>query len=133
MRRMNGLKRVLAGAVALLAGAVQAGVDDLTVMALGPLDGRAVVKTADGKMLVLKTGDAVPDSRAIVKQILTNRLVVEETIAGSPPRQQTVWIHKASGGKSRVQRLDGQGPGRQVVPLKVMQGYPPEPDTNKAK
>jgi len=106
--------------VALLAGLVwgsqaSAALEDLTVMALGALDGRAVVKTADGKMQVLKLGDAVPDSKAVVKQVLTDRLVVEDVIDGKPPRRETVWLYKAKGGKSRIQRLDAQGPAKPVI------------------
>jgi len=44
--------------------------DDITIMALGALDGRAVVKTSDGKMQVLKLGDTIPGTTAIVTQIL---------------------------------------------------------------
>ena len=54
--------------------------ESLTVMALAPLDGRTGVKTADGKMQVLKIGDTIPGTQATVKQVLTDRLVVEEAI-----------------------------------------------------
>lgn len=108
------------GTLALLAGLGWAGqasaaLEDLTVMALGALDGRAVVKTTNGKMQVLKLGDAVPDSKAVVKQVLTDRLVVEDVIEGKPPRRETVWLYKAKGGKSRIQRLDTQGPAKTVI------------------
>ena len=59
---------------------VYASVDDITVIALGALDGRAVVKTTDGKMKVLKVGDEVPGSTAILKQILNDHLVVAEVV-----------------------------------------------------
>lgn len=88
--------------------------EDLTVMALGPLDGRAVVKLPDGKMQVLKLGDTIPDTKATVQQVLTDKLVVEETIEkeGKPKVKQTVWILKPTkvGEKSLVQRLDREGP-----------------------
>lgn len=93
--------------------------EDLNVMALGPVDGRAVVKTADGKMQVLKIGDSVPGTKAVVTQVLTDKLVVEETIEkkDEPPVKQTVWIYKAAkaGEKSQIQRLDRQGPPKAVV------------------
>ena len=86
--------------------------EQLTVMALGPLDGRAVVKLPNGKMKVLKIGETIPGTQATVQQVLSDKLVVEEIIKkkGSPPVKQTVWIHKASkpGAPSRVQRLDRQ-------------------------
>lgn len=111
------------GLLALLMGVLPAFADtrleDLNVIALGPVDGRAVVKTTDGKMLVLKIGDSVPGTKAVVTQVLTDKLVVEETIEkkDEPPVKQTVWIYKATkaGEKSQIQRLDRQGPPQAVV------------------
>mgnify|MGYP001558690571 CR=1 FL=1 len=116
------------GLLALLTGALPVWADtrleDLNVMALGPVDGRAVVKTADGKMLVLKIGDSVPGTKAVVTQVLTDKLVVEETIEkkDEPPVKQTVWIYKATkaGEKSQVQRLDRQGPPKAVLEKPVL-------------
>lgn len=88
--------------------------ESVSVIALGPLDGRAVVKTADGKMQVLKLGDTIPGTKAIVTQVLTDKLVVEETIErqGQAPKVQTVWIMKPkkAGEKSTVQRLEREAP-----------------------
>lgn len=90
-----------------------ASLEDVTVMALGPVDGRAVVKTPDGKMQVLKLGDTVPGTQAVVTQVLTDKLVVEETLEkGGQTSKQTVWISKPkkAGEKPQVQRLDREGP-----------------------
>lgn len=95
-----------------------AALEDLSVMALGPLDGRAVIKTADGKMQVIKIGDTVPGTAAVVTQVLTDKLVVEETVTqGGQAATQTVWISKPSkpGEKSTVQRLDRDGPPKPVL------------------
>ena len=103
------------GALAFVSAIDAATLEELNVMALGPLDGRAVVKSADGKMQVLKIGDTIPGTQATVKQVLTDRLVVEETIdKDGRTVKQTVWIYKPTkpGGKSRVQRLDREGPPR---------------------
>ncbi len=102
--------------------ASQAGLDDITVMALGPVDGRAVIKTADGKMQVLKVGDKVQGTKAIVKQVLTDRLVVTDLVDSKPPIEQDVWIYKPSkpGEKSRIQRLDRNGPSKQAMKVEVM-------------
>lgn len=92
--------------------------DDVTVMALGALDGRAVVKTADGKMQVLRLGDKIAGTNAIVSQILTDKLVVEETIlrTGEEPKRQTVWISKPAkpGEKSTIQRMSADAPSQQI-------------------
>jgi hypothetical protein len=94
--------------------------ESITVMAVGPSDGRAVVTLPDGKMQVLKVGDTVPGTQAIVIQVLPDKLVVEETIekAGSAPVKQMVWIYKPGkpGEKSRIQRLDRVGPDREMHP-----------------
>lgn len=85
---------------------VSADLSSLKVIALGAMDGRAVVISDDGKMHVLGVGDAVPGSQARVKQVLIDRLVVEEPLNTTPSQTETVWIYKSEGGKSRIQRLN---------------------------
>lgn len=114
MFKMNKIVNLVLGSFVLLMSAPTfAALEDINVMALGSLDGRAVVKTKDGKMKVLKVGDTVPNSKAIVKQILNDRLVVEEKVGkkGSETKE-VVWIYKPSkaGGKSRIQRLSKKVP-----------------------
>lgn len=104
------------GLVCLLVSSLahaDARLEDFSVMASGPLDGRAVVKSADGKMTVLKVGDKLPGTEATLIQVLADKLVVEEMVGkpGKPKVQQTAWLLK--GGKSApgsVQRFDSQGP-----------------------
>ena len=102
----------------LFASVTFAALEDITIMALGPLDGRAVVKTAQGKMQVLKVGDNVPGSQAVVKQVLTDRLVVEAKDESQPGRKITVWIYKPKkpGAKSRIQRLNKTPPEEEKSP-----------------
>lgn len=112
---VKSVRRLAAFGLLFIAGHVAAGnLEAVTVLALGPMDGRAVVKLPDGKMQVLTLGDTVSGTGAVVMQVLPDKLVVEETIekAGEPPIKQTVWIFKPSkvGEKSQVQRLDRQGP-----------------------
>jgi hypothetical protein len=99
-----------------LAKAEPTKLESITVMAVGPSDGRAVVTLPDGKMQVLKIGDTVPGTQAIVMQVLPDKLVVEETIEKSDnaPVKQMVWIYKPGkpGEKSRIQRLDQVGPDK---------------------
>jgi len=86
-------------------------------MALGALDGRAVVKTADGKMHVLKLGSSIPGTKAVVTQILGDKLVVEDSIDPNSEVKQTVWISKSSdsSGKAIVQRLNTEAPAQTAV------------------
>ena len=103
--------------------------DDLTVLARGALDGRAVVKTADGKMHVLKVGDAIPGTGATIRQVHTDKRVVEEkvTAEGALPAPQTVWVHKPAkpGEKSQVQRMSSQAPAPQVIQQETSQFVDP--------
>lgn len=86
-----------------------ADLDALVVRALGPVDGRAVVSTADGRMHVLHVGDTVPGTRAVVRQVLSDRLVVE--IPGNEgARPATAWIYRAHDGESRLRRMSRERP-----------------------
>ncbi len=99
---------MLLSLIAALPFMAHASVDDITVIALGALEGRAVVKTTDGKMKILKVGDEIPGSTATVKQILNDHLVVAEIIKQKNRKvEQMIWIYKPkkSGGKSLVKRL----------------------------
>ena len=111
--------------------------ENLTIMAVGPMDGRAVVNGADGKLSVLKLGDTLPGTNAKLTQVLADKLVVEETVGkkGQPPVKQTAWIFKASkpGAKTRVQRFDTQGPPPKIQKLKVAKSAKPvKSKTHKA-
>ncbi|GMR16674.1 MAG: hypothetical protein BMS9Abin31_1036 [Gammaproteobacteria bacterium] len=110
---MKILLHIFALSLLVFSMPVFAALEDITIMALGSLDGRAVVKTKDGKMKVLKVGDKVPTSTAVVKQILNDRLVVEEvTTTNGKKQKQTVlmYVPTTAGGKSRLQRLNQSGP-----------------------
>ena len=122
------LAAVLSSGVGLAAESSM--LDDVTVMALGALEGRAVVKTADGKMQVLRLGDKIAGTNAIVSQILTDKLVVEETLLreGEEPKRQTVWISKPAkpGEKSTIQRMSADAPAQQISVQTVMQPAAPK-------
>ena len=112
--RMRVLPALFALVPLLAWGAGATRLEDLTVMALGAVDGRAVLKSTDGKMQVLKTGDEIPGTQAVITQVLPDRLIVEETVVGPDKKQrkQVVWISKpgAPGGRSSVQRLEAEAP-----------------------
>ncbi|MCG7963062.1 MAG: hypothetical protein N0E54_10220 [Candidatus Thiodiazotropha taylori] len=92
--------------------ATAAELEDFSVLILGPMDGKAVLRLPDGKMQVVGNGQSLPGTQATVKQILKDRLVVEDLQAGDPPSVQTVWIYKAASPseKSRVKRLQKTHP-----------------------
>lgn len=120
---------ILTGVMAI-SGLHAAPLDDLTVMALGPLDGRAVIKTGDEKMHVLKIGDAIPGTQAVIQQVLTDKVVVEEAVENkdASAKRQAIWIFKPTkaGEKSRVQRFDSQGPPKPVIQAPVIKMITPD-------
>lgn len=80
----------------------------LSVLALGPADGRAVVQY-HGKMHVVHVGDKVPGTRAKVVQVLPGKLVAEQVVGSRKHRRRvTLWIFRASkpGAASRIERLN---------------------------
>jgi len=128
---------LLASIPLLTAAADTVRLEDLTVMALGALDGRVVLKGTDGKLQVVKVGDAIPGTRAVLAQVLTDKIVVKDAVVGSDKsvKTQTVWISKPSqpGGKSTVQRLDGEAPPPRMVEGKIAQPVAAQPVNAKAK
>lgn len=105
-----------------MAGAIS--LESITVVALGPVDGRAVIRHADGQMQVVKLGDEIAGTQAVVHQVLTDKLVLEQTVEGlgASRTRQTVWIYKPDkpGEGSRVQRLDRQKPPGAQIEMPVV-------------
>jgi len=97
--------------------------NEFSVLMLGPLDGKAVVKLPDGKMKVIGMSETLPGTQAVVKQILSDRLVVEERGSGNgnTSAAQTVWLYKVAnpGDKSRVQRLHRTPPPQDMPSITV--------------
>jgi hypothetical protein len=109
----NAGRFVVVAVLAALARPVfAADLDDYRVMALSPIDERAVVQSPDNRMTVVEPGDSIEGTRATVKQVLTDRLVLEEKVTRESGMEdiETVWVYKAAGGESKVQRLRRQPP-----------------------
>src|SRR5688572_27359148 len=67
--------------------------ESLGLMALSALDDRAIIKTSDNKLVVLKTGMTIPGTRAVITQILGDKIIVEDAVdATGAEHKQTVWI-----------------------------------------
>jgi hypothetical protein len=117
---------------ALPAGAAETrnAFEELAVLVLAPVEGRAVVQAADGEIHLLAPGDALPDLEARVVQILPDRLVVEEPPArrGAPPRRVWIYRERDAAGRTRVQVLDPEAPPQ--PPLQKPQ--PPAPVSPEA-
>jgi hypothetical protein len=111
------LKWAMACAIFLLfATSSEAGgeLERLAVVALAPMDGRAVIKLPGGEMQVVQPGDQLLGDVITVVQVLTDKLVVEERLnpSGTSALKRLAWVYQApvSGGYSRVVRLQQEAP-----------------------
>ncbi|MDH3599208.1 MAG: hypothetical protein OEU26_06160 [Candidatus Tectomicrobia bacterium] len=100
----------------------------LTVVALAPVDGRAVIKLPDGEMQVVQPGDQLLGDAITVVQVLTDKLVVEEHLnpRGTPALKRLAWVYQApvNGGYSHVVRLQQQAPVSPYAPLSAGRTIP---------
>lgn len=107
--------------------------ETLRLLALGVQDSRAVVMLPTRQLIILKPGDTVPGTQAVVKEILPTKLVLEE--AGGSVRQ-LVWLYKAQGNAaSRVERFGPEGNptwGVQAPKVIVIPGNTTNPASSEA-
>ncbi len=77
----------------------------IRVLALSQSDGRAVLAFPDGVMVTAQSGEAVPRTGAVLKQVLSEKLILEQ-VAPAGTGKQLIWMHKAQGAKpGRVERF----------------------------
>jgi len=87
--------------IALATGVALAGsLDKVQFIKIAPQDAKAVIKTADGKLQVIKAGDAIGET-VTVKEIAANRIMLEEKTDKGP---ETI-IVRMDNGKTRIERL----------------------------
>ena len=88
--------------------------DSVQFIKISSQDSKAVIKGPDGKLAVIKPGDAIGD-RVTVKEIAPGRIVLEEKTDKGP---ETV-IVLFENGKTRIERLRKRADSR---PLMVAPG-----------
>ncbi len=96
------------------------GLTNVQFLKIAPQDQKAIIKTPDGKLKVIKQGDAIGESAKVI-EIIEGRIVLEETTERGV---ETVIIHLENG-KQRIERLRKQGEG-QTMPV-----APQSPEHNK--
>ncbi len=99
----------------------------LEVLALAPVEGRAVVQLADERLRVVSAGDLLPAAVRVV-EVLPDRLVLEQAVAGADPRRLWVYEPERPGAASRVEVLESDLP-RPLIPEKKK--LPPEPPSEE--
>ncbi|MEE9561765.1 MAG: hypothetical protein V3W50_01715 [Thermoanaerobaculia bacterium] len=120
---MKWVSRVVA-VLFLLLLAVPSGGHELeayTLLSVAPVDGKAVIQLPEGELQVLALGETVPGTNSIIRQVLPDRLVLDETVVGDEADDttewRTVWLFKAQapGQKSRLQVLSRTAPDEPEV------------------
>ena len=79
-------------------------VDTIQVLKIAGQDERAVIKTPDGKMRIIKVGDPVGDHAKVI-EITTGRVVIEEKKA----KESETVIIRLENGKQHLERLKKAG------------------------
>jgi hypothetical protein len=100
----------------------------LTVLALAPVAGQAVVQGPDGSLHLVRLDDQLQGTNATLVQVLPDKLVLEERSPGTGqgPVQRLVWLYKAAqdGGPSRLVRLQRQVPASERSTMPMLQPVP---------
>jgi hypothetical protein len=99
------------------------------VLALSQSDSRAVLALPDKQMVVVKAGEPVPRTRAVLTQVMADKIVMDETSADGKSRQ-LVWMHKGQGATpGRIDRFATQAAPNLSAPAPVHQTHPLKPGT----
>ena len=79
--------------------------DTVELLALSQADGRAVFAFPDKQMVVVTVGDPVPRTRAVLTEVMPDKVALDEAgAAGAVP--QLVWMHKGQGAAAgRIERF----------------------------
>lgn len=95
----------------LLGGAAEEVLSDIDVLSLAAVDGRAVIRTPSGERKLVRVGERLPGTRATLRQVLEDRLVLEE-LSEETGERRTAWLYKVEtpGKKSRLILLERRPP-----------------------
>lgn len=87
--------------------AVAEPLENLALLALSPVDGQAVLQLPNHKMQVLKVGESIDGTRITLRQVLNDKAIFQEVVhQNQQDRIETVWLHKAQNGASRIERIN---------------------------
>jgi hypothetical protein len=109
--------------------------DTVAVLALSQGDNRAVLGLPDKQMVVVKSGDPVPRTRAVLTQVLGDKLVLDEKSVDGR-RHQLVWMYKGQGATpGRIERFATDAAATVVTPapLRAVVAVKPAPASRSAE
>ena len=99
-----------------------ASLESIQLLRISPSDERAVVKTPDGKLTLIKVGDTFGDHGGRVIEIAAGRIVIEEK--GGKGTEKI--IIRLEGDQQRIERIKKEG--ETPPPLLAPQMTPVDPD-----
>lgn len=96
------MNKLLVSVVAVLMPAVVSAtpLDKIQFIKISPQESKAVIKASDGKLQVVKLGDAIAENITI-KEIIPGRIILEE----KTERGMEAIIVRMDNGKTRIERL----------------------------
>lgn len=85
------------------------------LVALEPVAGHGVIRMPGGELKLLEEEDVLPGTEIVVEEVLEDRLVLLEELAGEPPRSRKMWwfVLEEGEGRSRLQVLDPLPPAEE--------------------
>jgi hypothetical protein len=83
-------------------------IETVQLLKISGSDERAVIKTPDGKLVVIKVGDVIGNQNGKITEIAAGRVVVEEKVG----RETETVIFRLEGGKQRIERIKRVGEPR---------------------
>lgn len=121
---------VLCAVLALLLTAAAAApaavaLEQVTLLAAGPLDGRAVLQLPNKRLLELRVGEQLPGSAATLVRV-TDGLAVFEDHPGLDQAPQTVWL-RLKGRAERLRITPDPAPVAAAAPVVVRVPVTPPP------
>lgn len=91
-------------------------IDNVVLIKSG--DGKAVIKFEDGPLETIEVGDTIGRNKAVVKEIIPERVVLDESFEGKDgkPNRADIVLTEGEKGGMRIQRRLDEPPLVQKVP-----------------
>lgn len=101
MKRIVEVSLVTAALISLGIAAGAAPLDKVQFIKVSAQEGKAVIRGADGKMVVVKAGDSIAENIS-VKEIIPDRLILDEKTSNG---HETIVVRLKNSGGVKIERL----------------------------
>ena len=91
-----------------LSSAATESVESLKLMGVNPGQGQAVIQFSDESMKVIKVGEQIGETGAVVTHVLPDKIIAEQTSAKDKSMTDVLWIFRVRdpGKVSEIQRFE---------------------------